>query len=157
MFFLVCLTDTPLACFFVFFDVFSFNAAGQQATFVQLLQPYILDGRLVALPARVIQALVGHFRQANKLQEVERMILHLNPREMDLDSLVKLCRAHQLHDALIYIFNRGMLDYVTPLEDLLGRPLVREIGKGYTCWWYSLYNFQYRQHYENTCSYNFEC
>ena len=77
----------------------------------------------MALPARVIKALVGHFRQANKLQEVERMILHLNPREMDLDSLVKLCRANQLHDALIYIFNRGMLDYVTPLEDLLGRPL----------------------------------
>jgi hypothetical protein len=26
-----------------------------------------------------------------------------------------------------------------------------------TCWWYSLCNFQYRQHYENTCSYNFDC
>ena len=29
--------------------------------------------------------------------------------------------------------------------------------KSCTCWWYSLCNFQYRQHYENTCSYNFEC
>ena len=27
----------------------------------------------------------------------------------------------------------------------------------FTCWWYSLCNFQYRQHYENTCSYNFDC
>jgi hypothetical protein len=27
----------------------------------------------------------------------------------------------------------------------------------YTCWWYSLCNFQYRQHYENTCSYNVDC
>ena len=26
-----------------------------------------------------------------------------------------------------------------------------------TCWLYSLCNFQYRQHYENTCSYNFDC
>ena len=52
--------------------------------------------------------------------EVERCILHLNPRQMDLDSLVKLCRSHQLYDALIYIFNRGLMDYVTPLEDLLG-------------------------------------
>jgi hypothetical protein len=34
---------------------------------------------------------------------------------------------------------------------------VREIGLCYTCWWYSLCNFQYRQHYENTCSYNFDC
>ena len=35
--------------------------------------------------------------------------------------------------------------------------LVREIGLCYTCWWYSLCNFPYRQHYENTCSYNFDC
>jgi hypothetical protein len=27
----------------------------------------------------------------------------------------------------------------------------------YTCWWYSLCNFQYREHYENTCSYNVDC
>ena len=29
--------------------------------------------------------------------------------------------------------------------------------KSCTCWWYSLCNFQYRQHYENTCSYNVDC
>jgi hypothetical protein len=34
---------------------------------------------------------------------------------------------------------------------------VREICLYYTCWWYSLCNFQYRQHYENTCSDHFEC
>jgi hypothetical protein len=35
--------------------------------------------------------------------------------------------------------------------------LVREICLYYTCWLYLLCNFQYRQHYENTCSYNFDC
>ena len=34
---------------------------------------------------------------------------------------------------------------------------VREICLYDTCWLYSLCNFQYRQHYENTCLYNFEC
>jgi hypothetical protein len=33
---------------------------------------------------------------------------------------------------------------------------VREIDIYCTCRWYSLCNFPYRQHYENTCSYNFE-
>ena len=47
-------------------------------------------------------------------------------------------------------------------EELLGERmhqqlLVREIGICYTCWWYSLCTFQYRQHYENTGSYHFEC
>ena len=27
----------------------------------------------------------------------------------------------------------------------------------FTCWWYSLCTFQYRQQYENTCSYNVDC
>ena len=35
--------------------------------------------------------------------------------------------------------------------------MVREIGVYDTCWWYSLCNFQYRQQYEHTCSYNFDC
>ena len=34
---------------------------------------------------------------------------------------------------------------------------VRKTSVYCTCWWYSLCNFQYRQHYENTCSYNVEC
>jgi hypothetical protein len=34
---------------------------------------------------------------------------------------------------------------------------VREIGICYTCWWYSLCNFQYRHQYENTGSDHFEC
>ena len=34
--------------------------------------------------------------------------------------------------------------------------LVREIGLCCTCWWYSLCNFQYRQHYENTGSDHFD-
>ena len=34
---------------------------------------------------------------------------------------------------------------------------VREICLYYTCWWYSLCNFQYRQHYEHTGPYNVDC
>ena len=47
-----------------------------------------------------------------------------------------------------------------PLSDLgVSDPFeeVREIALYYTCWWYSWCNFPYRQHYENTCSYNFDC
>ena len=34
---------------------------------------------------------------------------------------------------------------------------VREICLYCTCWWYSLGTFQYRQQYENTGPYNFDC
>ena len=45
----------------------------------------------------------------------------------------------------------------TPAKPAARELQVREIGLYDTCWWYSLCNFQYRQQYENTCWYNFEC
>jgi len=33
--------------------------------------------------------------------------------------LTSLCWKHGLYDALLYVYNRGMSDYVTPLERLL--------------------------------------
>ena len=33
--------------------------------------------------------------------------------------MVLLCWAHGLYDALLYIYNKGMHDYTTPLEELL--------------------------------------
>lgn len=33
--------------------------------------------------------------------------------------VVRLCREHGLYGALIYLFNRGLDDYRTPLEELL--------------------------------------
>ena len=32
---------------------------------------------------------------------------------------MKICEQHGLYDAIIYIYNNGMLDYVTPAEELL--------------------------------------
>jgi len=33
--------------------------------------------------------------------------------------LTSLCWRHSLHDAVLYVYNRGMSDYVTPLVQLL--------------------------------------
>jgi hypothetical protein len=32
---------------------------------------------------------------------------------------MNVCNAHGLYDAIIYVFNNGMLDYVTPVEELM--------------------------------------
>lgn len=35
--------------------------------------------------------------------------------------VVNLCWSHCLYDAIIYVYTRGMHDYITPLEQLLTR------------------------------------
>ena len=32
---------------------------------------------------------------------------------------MSVCNTHGLYDAIIYIFNNGLLDYVTPVEELM--------------------------------------
>jgi len=32
---------------------------------------------------------------------------------------MKLCWTHGLYDAIIYIYNRGMNDFISPLEELM--------------------------------------
>lgn len=32
---------------------------------------------------------------------------------------MNVCNSHGLYDAIIYIFNNGLLDYVTPVEELM--------------------------------------
>jgi len=33
--------------------------------------------------------------------------------------VVQLCWSHGLYDAILYVYNQGMMDYTTPLEELL--------------------------------------
>ena len=50
---------------------------------------------------------------------------------LDLNEAVRLCLDHGLCDALLYVYNRGLQDYTTPLQELLLqlRKRMREEGE----------------------------
>lgn len=51
--------------------------------------------------------------------------------------IVKLCRENELYSALIYLFNKGLDDFKSPLEELLivaqddSKPNARSLGYGF--------------------------
>lgn len=53
------------------------------------------------------------------LQELEMCILNVNIECLDIQQTLQLCRQHSMYSALISIWNRGMHDYVSPLQELL--------------------------------------
>ncbi|XP_015770659.1 PREDICTED: vacuolar protein sorting-associated protein 8 homolog [Acropora digitifera] len=67
----------------------------------------------------VMKEFIEHYQQQNKLREVESCLMHLDVTNLDIHQMVKLCWAHGLFDAIFYVYNRGMHDYTTPLEDLI--------------------------------------
>ncbi|XP_066321059.1 uncharacterized protein [Miscanthus floridulus] len=105
----------------ILFDtVFSkFVAAQSGGMFLEVLEPYILKDMLGSLPPEIMQALVEHYSGKGWLQRVEQCILHMDISSLDFNQVVRLCREHGLYGALIYLFNQGLNDFHTPLEELL--------------------------------------
>ncbi|XP_022861232.1 vacuolar protein sorting-associated protein 8 homolog isoform X2 [Olea europaea var. sylvestris] len=90
-----------------------------EAQHKELLEPYILKDMLGSLPPAIMQALVEHYSEKGWLQRVEQCVLHMDILSLDFNQVVRLCREHRLHGALIYLFNKGLDDFRAPLEELL--------------------------------------
>ncbi|KAK9068340.1 hypothetical protein SSX86_012451 [Deinandra increscens subsp. villosa] len=96
-----------------------FESVQQKETFLELLEPYILKDMLGSLPPEIMQALVEHYSAKGWLQRVEQCVLHMDISSLDFNQIVRLCQEHNLYRALIYLFNKGLDDFRTPLEELL--------------------------------------
>ncbi|KAL0547682.1 hypothetical protein IC582_012106 [Cucumis melo] len=104
----------------LFDEIFSkFVGVQQRDTFLELLEPYILKDMLGSLPPEIMQALVEHYSHKGWLQRVEQCVLHMDISSLDFNQVVRLCRDHGLYSALVYLFNKGLDDFRTPLEELL--------------------------------------
>ncbi|CAH2069296.1 unnamed protein product [Thlaspi arvense] len=104
----------------LFDEIFSrFVAVQQRDTFLELLEPYILKDMLGSLPPEIMQALVEHYSRKGWLQRIEQCVLHMDISSLDFNQVVRICREHGLYGALLYLFNKGLDDFKSPLEELL--------------------------------------
>ncbi|XP_053385366.1 vacuolar protein sorting-associated protein 8 homolog [Mercenaria mercenaria] len=88
-------------------------------TFLECLEPYIINDKLRTMPPVVMKDFVTHYEQKSMLESVEACIVHMDVTSLDIHHVVHLCWSHGLYDAIIYVYNKGMFDYTTPLEELL--------------------------------------
>ncbi|XP_064186867.1 vacuolar protein sorting-associated protein 8 homolog [Anguilla rostrata] len=60
--------------------------------------------------------MVRHYDDQGMTELLDDLIPHLDVMTLDLHQVVCLSRQHRLCDALIFVFNKGMSDYITPIE-----------------------------------------
>ncbi|XP_041119267.1 vacuolar protein sorting-associated protein 8 homolog isoform X2 [Polyodon spathula] len=98
-----------------------------KGVFLECLEPYILSDRLTGLAPHVIKDLLVHFQDNGMMDSIEACIVHLDITSLDIQQVVQMCWEHHLHDAMIYVYNSGMNDYINPMEKLLQviSPLLR--------------------------------
>ncbi|QQK40210.1 Golgi complex component (Vps8), putative [Penicillium digitatum] len=87
--------------------------------FLDALEPRIVDGTLRSLPPTAVKALINNFIGTHSAGRLEEIICLLDTTTMDIDQVTTLCKQHNLYDAFIYVWNRCLMDYVGPLEELL--------------------------------------
>ncbi|XP_043991714.1 vacuolar protein sorting-associated protein 8 homolog isoform X1 [Gambusia affinis] len=99
-----------------------------KGVFLESLESYIIANRLGHITTPVMKDLLAHYHDNGMMDSLERCIVHLDVTSLDIQQVVQVCWNNQLYDAVIYIFNRGMNDYITPMEKLFSviGPRVRE-------------------------------
>jgi hypothetical protein len=83
------------------------------------LEPFILRGEIPYMTAPLMKMMLAHYQETGRYQELQSCLVNLDVSMLDLHGSIKLCMDHGLYDAFIYIYNRGLQDYVTPLQELL--------------------------------------
>ena len=74
----------------------------------------------IVLPPAHVQDFIDYYTSRGDLvARLNRCLLRFDISVLDLHNVIRLCRAHLLLDALIYIFNTAFDDFVTPFEDIL--------------------------------------
>ncbi|KAF3939967.1 hypothetical protein ABW19_dt0209733 [Dactylella cylindrospora] len=97
----------------------AFEEGSAEGVFLETLEPLILNRQLSYIPPTVVKSLISHYTSLSLDSRLEEMICHMDPRTLDIDQVTYLCKAHSLYDALIYVWNQALSDYITPMVDLL--------------------------------------
>lgn len=105
---------------FLFDEVFAwYDEFGEISLFLDVLEPFIIEGEVTRLPPSALKALINTFAVSRSSARLEEIICLLDTSAMDIDQVTTLCRKYNLYDAYIYVWNRALRDYTTPLKELL--------------------------------------
>ncbi|KAG7272449.1 hypothetical protein CRUP_031376 [Coryphaenoides rupestris] len=83
---------------------------------IQFVERSLKRRRLPHLTTPLMRDLLAHYHGNGLMDSLERLIVHLDITSLDMQQVVQMCWENRLYDAMIYVFNRGMNDYITPLE-----------------------------------------
>ncbi|EMP42648.1 Vacuolar protein sorting-associated protein 8 like protein [Chelonia mydas] len=115
------------------YDKLSENSVAK-GVFLECLEPYILSDKLMGMTAQVMKDLLLHYQDKNLMEDMEACIVHMDITSLDIQQVVLLCWENHLYDAMIYVYNSGMNDFISPMEK--GKPIMAADRKRDPVWEY---------------------
>ncbi|XP_053326950.1 vacuolar protein sorting-associated protein 8 homolog isoform X2 [Spea bombifrons] len=99
------------------YDKLSENCVAK-GVFLECLEPYLLRDQLPGLTPHVMKDLLLHFQDRGLMDSMEACIVHMDITSLDIQQIVQMCWEHRLYDAMIYVYNSGTNDFISPMEKL---------------------------------------
>jgi hypothetical protein len=90
-----------------------------KGVFLDTLYRYVIDKKVTSVRTPVAKELIEHYKSDGNLMALQQCILNIDAQCLDIHYTVELCWSHQLYDAMFYVYNNGLHDYITPLLELL--------------------------------------
>lgn len=105
---------------YLFDEVYErYSDASMPDVFLFELEQYIIDSKVEVVPAAVLNDILMWYESMDHGDRLEVIICSLQTSTMSIDQVSEVCRRMRLFDALIYVWNHALDDFVTPLIDLM--------------------------------------
>ena len=104
---------------FYFDEVYDLYEASAQDIVLETFGSYVQSGDITSFPPGILKDLITHYTETGHTAHLEEVICRLDTSNMDIHQVSELCKKHRLYDALIYVWNQALHDYITPLIELL--------------------------------------
>ncbi|XP_053206764.1 vacuolar protein sorting-associated protein 8 homolog [Panonychus citri] len=110
--------DRPNILWEIIYERCKHNTVTSQI-YLDSLKGHIIKGSLNSIPPVIAKDLVNLYEKRKSFNSLESLIICLKIDCLDIHQVTTICRSHNLHRGLIYIYNEAFNDYTTPLELLL--------------------------------------
>jgi hypothetical protein len=92
----------------------------QEDIYFEALEIRILSGKIVDITnPTAMQSFMDYFMSKDLFNRLEQLIIQLNTENMDINHIISVCEKARMNNALIYLYNVALKDYISPLKILL--------------------------------------
>nr|CDJ80772.1 Hypothetical protein CBG06265 [Haemonchus contortus] len=87
--------------------------------FLESLDEFVLDGTLESPPPALVSAYITHLASEGHFSQLQASVVRFPIQSIDLHYVMSTCRQNGLYDGIIYVMNKALGDYLSPLEEML--------------------------------------
>lgn len=90
-----------------------------KTVFLDHLDEYVLDGVLINPPPPLVNEYLQHLAAEGHFSQFQSAVVRFPIQTLDLHTVVSICKQNSIYDGIIYVNNKALNDYISPLESML--------------------------------------